>query len=154
MQALPTTQQLLDDLARAVRETLMPALAADPALVVNLEMMEQLLTSCAIRAGNEIAWLTAESDAMVGYAREVAGQLGGAAVVASLAAFDTGVSDSLLLVDRARNYHLAGEAFGDALEAAMAAGQHELIEQGRAIIATRVANEERLRPGFYFPGRS
>lgn len=154
MQALPTTQQLLDDLARELRETLMPAVAHDAALVVNLEMMEQLLTSCAVRAGHEIAWMTSEADAMVAYARDVARELDDSAVTACLAHYDTGVTDSLLLADRARNYHLAGEAFAAALEAAMAADHDPFTERGRTLIATRVATEERLRPGFYFPGRS
>ena len=44
MQARPTTDQILRDLAREVREELIPAVD-DPALQVNLEMMEQLLAA-------------------------------------------------------------------------------------------------------------
>ena len=71
MQARPTTEQILDDLAREVRENIIPAVD-DPALVVNLEMMEQLLHTCAVRAANEIAWMAAECADMEAFAADVA----------------------------------------------------------------------------------
>ena len=56
MLSKPTTDTILEDLAREVREQILP-LIDDPAVRVNLEMMEQLLTAAAVRAAHEIAWM-------------------------------------------------------------------------------------------------
>jgi hypothetical protein len=61
---------------------------------------------------------------------------------------------SLHLDDRVRLYDLAGQAFGAALEAAMARGHSELSAAAKALIHARVDREADCRPGFYFPGRS
>ena len=61
---------------------------------------------------------------------------------------------SLHLDDRVRLYDLAGQAFGAALEVAMARGHAELSAGAKAVIHARVDREADCRPGFYFPGRS
>ena len=68
MQARPTTEQILNDLAREIRDTLIPT-CDDPAMVPNLQMMEQLLTAAAIRSAHEIAWMNEEGDAAVALAQ-------------------------------------------------------------------------------------
>jgi hypothetical protein len=55
----PTTQQLLEDCARELRDDVIPAIS-DPTVIVNLQMMELVLQSCALRAGHEIAWMADE----------------------------------------------------------------------------------------------
>ncbi len=151
MQAQPTTDQILNDLAREVREELIPVIE-DPALKVNLEMMEQLLTAAAVRSAHEIAWMAAEVDAMLAYANDVADTLNDAATSEALAAFAADSSDSLHLQDQVQNYSLAGEAFGRALEAA---GDHDRLgPAGAQLIRQRRDTEREIRPGFYFPGRS
>ena len=151
MQARPTTDQILNDLAREVRDELIPAID-DPALRVNLEMMEQLLTAAAVRAAHEIAWMAEEVTAITAYAREVSATVGDDATAAALAAFDNGRSDSLHLADQVENYSLAGEAFGRALEAA--ADHERLGPEGADLVRARRDTETDIRPGFYFPGRS
>jgi hypothetical protein len=150
MQARPTTDQILNDLAREVREALIPS--ADPALKVNLEMMEQLLIAAAVRAGHEIAWMADEVDSMVLFAEDVETTLNDQATSAALSAFRAGRNDSLHLSDQVENYSLAGEAFGCALDAA--GGHDRLAEEGATLIRGRRDTEAEIRPGFYFPGRS
>ena len=146
----PTTAQILHDIAREVRDNLIPAID-DPALTVNLEMMEQLLTAAAVRAAHEIAWMNEEGDAIVAFARDVAASTSDAATIAALDAYDQGRTDSLHLDDQVEMYSLAGEAFGRALEAAIEPDQRA---QGAALIRARRDNETAIRPGFYFPGRA
>jgi len=151
MQAQPTTQQILTDLAREVRDELMPRID-DPAISVNLEMMEQLLTAAAMRAGHEIAWMADEVRKMIAYATDVSETLGHGPTSGALGAYEVGRSDSLHLDDQVNNYSLAGEAFGLALEAAGDDGT--LGPRGAALIRARRDTELEIRPGFYFPGRS
>ena len=151
MQSLPTTEVILNDLAKEVREQLIPAIG-DPALRVNLEMMEQLLTAAAVRAGHEIAWMNGEVEAIVPFTRKVAGALNDDATQAALAEYDKRRSDSLHLEDQVNNYSLASEALGRAIEAADQ--DPELMAEGTALIRARRDTEREIRPGFYFPGRS
>lgn len=151
MQARPTTPQILDDLAREVRDELIPRID-DPALRVNLEMMEQLLAAAAVRSAHEIAWMHDEVEAMIDYATDVADRLDDAVTHAALAAYESDRSSSLHLDDQVQNYSLAGEAFGLALEAAST--DAELLERGAELIRRRRDTETLIRPGFVFPGRS
>jgi hypothetical protein len=158
MIARPTTQQLLDDCAREVRDTIMP-LVDDPAVRVRLEMLEQLLASCAVRSAHESAWMAEECDAMEAFADEVVAALPEAdAVTVALDEYRRAVASptgaSLHLDDRVRLYDLAGQAFGAALEAAMARSHPQLATRARDLIHARVDREADCRPGFYFPGRS
>ena len=60
MQSRPTTEQILNDLAREVKESILPEVS-DPTQKVNFEMMEQLLRACAKRSAHEIAWMSSEA---------------------------------------------------------------------------------------------
>lgn len=150
MQARPTTEQILNDLAREVRDTLIPG-CDDPAMVPNLQMMEQLLTAAAVRSAHEIAWMNDEGAAAVGLARDVVATTGDEATAAALAAYDEGRSDSLHLDDQVENYSLAGEALGRAIEAAD--GHPDLVARANELIRARRDTETEIRPGFFFPGR-
>lgn len=150
MQARPTTAQILNDLAREVRDSLIPT-CADPAMVPNLQMMEQLLTAAAVRSAHEIAWMNEEGDAAIALARDVVALTGDEATAGALAAFDDGRSDSLHLDDQVENYSLAGEALGRAIEAVD--GHPELAARANELIRARRDNETEIRPDFFFPGR-
>lgn len=151
MLARPTTEQILVELANEVRDQLIPA-ADDPAVRVNLEMMEQLLNAAAVRAAHEIAWMDEEVRAMVSYAADVADQLDHQPTREALAAYEAQRSDSLHLDDQVANYSLAGEALGRAIEGA--AADEALLARGADIVRSRRDTETLIRPGFYFPGRS
>ena len=149
----PTTTQVLDDCAREIRESVAP-LIDDPAIKVNLEMLEQILRSCALRAGHEIAWMQEECDEIEALAHELLAQVDAPEVRTALDRYRAATTDSLHLQDRARTYSAAGEVLGCIVEAALASDSAELAEQATAAIRRRSRREDELRPDFYFPGRS
>lgn len=157
----PTAQQLLDDCARELRETVLPQIT-DGATRVKLEMMEQIISSCALRAGHELAWMAEECDAMEAYTADVVATFAGgdgtdadgAAVGALLERYRTGRRGGLVAEDRAHDYDLAGRAFSAALALAMKRRHAELSARARALVDARNEREGELRPHFYFPGRS
>ena len=135
MIARPTTQQLLDDCAREVRDTLMP-IVDNPAVRVRLEMLEQLLSSCAVRAAHEMAWMAEECEQLERFAADVAAVFPDADEVSAAldeyrraAASPTG--SSLHLDDRVCLYDLAGQAFGAALEARHGKRSHRAVGRGQ-----------------------
>jgi len=152
----PTTQQVLDDCARELRESVMP-MVADPATRVKLEMMEQLIASCALRSGHEVAWMAEECDAMESYAIRVCEAFpddDGAAVLALLARYRRERRGGLVVEDRTHDYDLAGRAFSAALALAMRRRHAALTALARDLVTARNEREGVLRPNFYFPGRS
>ena len=151
----PTTQQILDDCAREVRETLMPALT-DPKMRVTLEMLEQVLAQCALRAGHEMAWMAEEIAVIEPYVSQVVAHVAPepSSTAAALDALRAGRTTSLHLDDRCNEYHLASEALSCALEACLDAGNKELAAAGVTILERRRDREGDLRPNFFFPGRS
>lgn len=152
----PTAQQLLDDCARELRETVLPQIT-DGATRVKLEMMEQIIASCALRAGHELAWMAEECDAMEAYTADVVGAFAdaeGAAVGALLERYRTERRGGLVAEDRTHDYDLAGRAFSAALALALRRGHAELSVRARELVDARNEREGVLRPDFYFPGRS
>lgn len=152
----PTAQQLLDDCARELRESVLPQIT-DGALKVKLEMMELIISSCAIRAGHELAWMAEECEAMEAYTEDVRVAFDdpeGAAVGALLTRYRTERRGGLLAEDRTHDYDLAGRAFSAALALAMSRHHAELTARARTIIDARNEREGDLRPHFFFPGRS
>jgi hypothetical protein len=147
----PTTQQLLDDCARELRDSVIPAVT-DPTVIVNLQMMEQVLQSCALRAGHEIAWMADEVSAIDSYAADVA--VVHPEVGPALHSLRAASSASLHLNDRSDQYHLAGETLACAMEACLAANDRALQQRGVELLQARRARETELRPNFYFPGRA
>lgn len=151
----PTTQQVLEDCAREIRETLMPALT-EPKLRVTLEMLEQVLAQCALRSGHELAWMADEISAIEPYVERVVTAVAPApsAVADALAGLRSGRTDSLHLEDRCHEYHLASEALSCALEACIETGDRQLTAAGVALLERRRDRETELRPNFFFPGRA
>jgi RNase adaptor protein for sRNA GlmZ degradation len=152
----PTAQQLLDDCARELRESVLPQIT-DAATKVKLEMMEQIISSCAIRAGHELAWMAEECDAMEAYVTDVRvafDDAEGAAVGALLTRYHNERRGGLVTEDRTHDYDLAGRAFSAALALAMRREDAELTARARTIIDARNEREGELRPNFSFPGRS
>jgi hypothetical protein len=147
----PTTQQLLEDCARELRESVIPAVT-DATVVVNLQMIEQVLQSCALRAGHEIAWMADEVAAINSYAADVA--MVHPDIQPALDALRNAPAASLHLTDRCDEYHLAGEALATAMEACVAADDRASLAKGVDLLNARRAREAELRPNFYFPGRA
>jgi hypothetical protein len=149
----PTTAQILDDCARELRETVAPAVT-DPTVRIRLEMVEQLVASCAVRAAHEISWMEAECVVMEAYAADVLATLGDEGRLGErLEAYRSERARSLELEDRVAEYDRAGRAFAVALELAMHRGHDELSARAREIVTQRRNRETETRPGFYLPGR-
>ena len=149
----PTTEQLLRNVASELGSRIHPVMD-DPGLAVVVEMLQQLVVSCAVRSAHEIAWLREEQEAMVAYAEEVVAALPGTeAVRAALDAWEQGRDGGLHLDQVVADYSLAGEALSCALEAALAAGHPELSARAGGLIATRVERETQVRGDFVMSGR-
>ena len=151
----PTTQQLLDDCARELRESIMP-LVTDAAARVRLEMMEQIIASCALRSAHEQAWMAEECNEMEAYAGSVRDAFAddGAGVGALIDRYRNERRRGLELDDCVHDYDLAGRAFAAALALAMRRGDAALTARARELALARNDREGVLRPNFYFPGRS
>ncbi len=149
----PTTDQLLRNVASELGSRIHPAVA-DPGLEVVVEMLQQIVVSCAVRCAHEIAWLREEEGAMVAYATDVVEALPSAdAVRAALATWEAGRDGGLHLDQVVADYSLAGEALSCALEAALAAGHGDLSARAGALVATRVERETQIRGDFVMSGR-
>ena len=148
----PTTAQLLEDAARELRDNVLPAVA-DPGVQVAVQMLEQLVRSCAVRAANEIAWMRTEEEAMVAYAADVIAATRDSETSAALAAYESGRRGTLPLDDVCADYSLAGAAMSAALTAAMAAGEPALSARAQELMTDRMDRETSIRGEFSLPGR-
>ena len=149
----PTTEQLLRNVASELEARVHPAIA-DPGLQVVVEMLQQLVASCAVRSAHEIAWLREEEAAMLAYAVDVVAALPESVPVqAAIDAWEAGRDGGLHLDQVVADYSLAGEALSCALEAAMAAGHRELSDRAGALVAMRVGRETEIRGSFVMSGR-
>lgn len=154
MLSRPTTDQIILDCRAELLSTIDPAVDA-PQVKVAIQMMENVLRNCAERAAHEIAWMHEETEAMLAFAGDVAASSAStAAVVAALAAFDSGRSTSWHLADVTATYDLAGECLSAALEAALAADDDALHRAGRAILEDRLAHESSIMGEWSFVGRA
>ncbi len=153
MIARPTTPQLLRDCAREVRESIVPAIT-DPTILVRLEMLGQLLESCAVRAGHETAWMAEESADLLAYAADVQAAHPDEALEELLDGARRAHTESLLLDDRIAAYDRAGRAFAAALDLAMDAGDEALSRRAAQVVGRRRDHETETRPNFSMPGRS
>jgi hypothetical protein len=155
MLSRPTTEQIILDCRAELLHTIDPAVD-DATVKVAIQMMENVLRNCATRAAHEIAWMRAETEAMVAFATDVAAAHTdrATAVTAALTAYDAGRSESLHLDDVCATYDLAGRAMGAALEVVMAAGDDDRHAAGRAILEERLARENQIMGEWAFVGRA
>lgn len=152
----PSTSQLVRSVSSQLRAKVLPAIA-DPALVVEIEMMLSMLDMAAVRAGHEIAWMLQEADgidaALSGAA--AAGELP-EPVLAALDALHASQPADLTYPEVQRHYGLASEALARAAEVAHAGGsrlqplvwsllegrvEHELATIGAYVAVGRSENQ-------------
>ena len=149
MNIRPSTPQVLRDVAEELNREVMPLLS-DSTDQVRLHMIMAVLSQCAVRAGTEIALMKQESAAYTDYGSAVATATGRADVRALVDAIPR--SDDLTLDAVLAEYTGASEAFASALEAALAAGDADLITRGEELLQVRIANEQ-LMAGVATAGR-
>jgi hypothetical protein len=138
MIARPTTEQILEDCSRQLLEVVVPAVS-DETVQVTVMMMDLILRNMAQRAAHEIAWMTAEIDALREYVGEEAAPPVGA--------------DDLHLDAVVERYCRAGETFSRALEEAVAAGDAERVRRGTELLTRRAQTEEEIMCGWSPVGR-
>jgi hypothetical protein len=135
MQSKPTTDQILLGIARELREAVLPDVRSEPVKVL-VEMMEQLVLSCARRAAHEIAWIHDE-----------------AAAIGAAAGRAVGAPASLHLDDVTDWYGSVSRVLSEGIEAAYRSGDDALIERWRALIEARQAHEDEVLGSLDLVGR-
>lgn len=148
----PTTPQIILDCRKELLEVIKPAVDNE-AIGVSIDMLENVLRNCATRAGNEIAWMTAETSDLVAFAGEVAERHRSEPLVEAISAFESGASSDLDLESVTATYSLAGEAFSCAAEAALRSGDAELAARAAALLQQRVDREVEIMGEWGFVGR-
>jgi len=148
MQSTPTTAQILEGIRADLRQTILPEVAAGPARVT-LEMLDNLLSSAATRAGHEVAWMRDECDRMEAIADEVDDP----AVREALAAYRVGDRESLHLEAVQQAYQQASEVLSRVIEHALATSNKALLEQARQVLRLRSEREVAILGEWTLAGR-
>jgi hypothetical protein len=149
----PTTAQLLGAVRTEIAERIAPAIA-DPQLATSLHMIDHILSTLMVRADHELGWMVEEMNAVQAVATRVAeSALPGAAHVAdALTEFVSARSGSANAADVTDDYNRASEVLSRAVEAT-SAETGELRESVLALLAGRLAHEERVIGDFQLVGR-
>jgi hypothetical protein len=148
----PTTEQVLLDCCRVLTGDVLPAVA-DETTRVRLVMLEKVLRNAAVRAAHEIAWMGEEVDGIDAYAGAVAAATADGALLAALEELAAGPHGSRHLDDVTEVYCRAGDVLSASLEAALAAGREDLVQQGESLLAARLEHEHRIVGGWESAGR-
>ena len=148
----PTTEQILRDCSRVLLDDVLPAVA-DETTQVRLVMLDKVLRNAAVRAAHEIAWMREEGAAIEAYARGVQAATGDGAVRAAFDELAAAPHESLHLDDVTEVYRRAGDLLSAALEAVLAAGREDLVGDGEALLAARLAHEDDIVGGWESAGR-
>ena len=149
----PTTEQLLVDVARELREVILPRIEDAP-VRVSVEMLEQVVRSCAVRAAHELAWMAEEEAAILAFAGRLPASPGLVRALEAHAAHLADRGEARHLDDCIARYRSASAVLSEAIDAAFASGDGALVAESREIVLARNAHEIEARPGFYFPGRA
>jgi hypothetical protein len=148
----PTTDQLIAEACQDLLDAVLPALT-DETLQVRVAMAETVLRNAAVRAAHEIAWMSAETVALSGYARAVEARVSSVELSAALAALDEAPRDSLHLADVVEAYERASQAIAAALAAAQREGFAELLDAARDLLNERVGTEKVVMATYAVVGR-
>ena len=146
----PSTPRILADVVTELEREIMPLLPDDVAKI-RLHMIMTVLGHCAVRSGNETAWMTEESAQYVAYAEDVLAATDSNSVRAALEEVEP-YSD-LRLREVAANYSRASQALSVALEAALDEHLDDLVSRGEALLRLRVANEQAVTGASEYAGR-
>jgi hypothetical protein len=148
----PTTEQVLLDCCRVLMDDVLPAVA-DETVQVRLVMLDKVLRNAAVRAAHEIAWMGAEAAAIEAYGRAVEAATGAGELRGALDELAAAPRDSLHLADVVEVYGRAGEVLSVALEQVLATERVDLVRQGEALLADRLAREDDVVGGWVSAGR-
>ncbi|HEX6393855.1 MAG TPA: hypothetical protein VFZ97_10450 [Acidimicrobiales bacterium] len=112
----PTTARLIEVVRKELSEHVTPAVT-DPQLQTSLQMIDHILSTLAVRAQHEIAWMVEETKMLRRLGRDiVAAHPEASAVATALAEAEAQNQESLHYDDVARRYGLASEILSSAYE--------------------------------------
>ena len=150
----PTTSQLLRDVRHELVETIVPEVTS-PTAQVALEQIDIILEQCAVRADNEIAWMTEEIAEIDEFAGRVVDETHDEPPAAALEAARQEAGGSLTLESMCDDYNRMSEALSCAIEACMGDPEraHLLAEAVRILQSRRSDREVDARANWRLVGR-
>lgn len=149
----PYASQLLLAARQELLDVVLPAVSTDRARV-SIEMIENLLRSCAARCDHEIAWMREETTAIVALGERLVatGADPDGTIAAALDAVRASDQDSDHLADVQQRYDRAGEVLSCCLERAVALGG-DVLADARGVLRQRQEREMEILGEFGFVGR-
>ena len=155
MLSRPTTEQILRDCCTQLREKVLPALHDDRETAIAVQMMEEVLRNCAVRAAHEIAWMREEIEAMLAFAHETAERASEPGeIFSTLKRHHADAVASLHLDDVIAAYGSAGACFEAAVDAVLASGEPAAVARVQEILDQRLAHENEITGEWGFVGRA
>jgi hypothetical protein len=150
MMTQPTAAQLLDVARQELAEHVQPALA-DEQLAASLQMVQHILSTLAVRAEHEIAWMCEEVDQVRAVAVAVAAELPAPTLLDALARLDEIGLPSLHLDDVTRRYAAGSETLSCMVDAVPV--DHPRRREVEELLDTRLEHESQIMGEFSLVGR-
>ena len=148
----PTTDVLIQDCCRELGEEILPSIT-DDTVRLRLVMTMTVLANAAVRAAHELAWMRAETSALLEFARSVAEAHESDELAQALEEVAAGDGESLHLHDVADVYARAGRAFEAGLRVAREAGAEQFVTRAVALLRARIDTEKAVMAGYAVVGR-
>jgi hypothetical protein len=149
----PTNQQVINAVVTELGDKVGPTIT-DGGVKVIFDMALAILAGSAVRAGNELAWMHEEIEAIEEVARRLVGEMPEAIeLAAALQAHDDGKTGSLYIDEAQRDYDRASEVLSCATEAAYRDGDPDRIAAVEVLLKQRMANENSVTGQFLAVGR-
>jgi hypothetical protein len=145
---------LIEVVRQELTEQIGPAIA-DPQLQSSLQMIDHILSTLAVRAQHEVAWMVEEAEALGRLGRDVLAshpEAGHLAAALAAAEAEAAASSSLHYDDVARRYSLASEILSCACEEAPA--DSPLRSQIELALDHRLGHEVAIMGEFQLVGRT
>jgi hypothetical protein len=150
MMTQPTTARLLDVARQELAEHVQPALL-DEQLAASLQMVQHILSTLAVRAEHEIAWMCEEVDQVRALAVAVIAELPDPVLLDALAQLDDLGTASLHLEDVTSRYGAGSEALSCLLEAVPV--DHPRRREVEDLLDARLEHESQIMGEFSLVGR-
>jgi hypothetical protein len=152
MIAEPSTPQIVESIREELRAKVAPQVH-DPATVVALQMIDELLVNVATRATHEIGWMVEEIAAVDELAASYIAATNNASVRDALAILHDHELLSHQLSDVTMRYRLASHVLSCGLEASIAGDNTQWRDRWRSALNDRLGREVTIMGAWGFVGR-
>jgi hypothetical protein len=145
-----------DQIVSAIRDELTTKIKpqiSDPASLVALQMIDELLANVATRAVHEVGWMREETDSITALADEYLVVVSDAELSAARTSVTAAAPNSWHLSDVRAEYTAASELLSRALELAVASGDATWVQRWREQLALRQEHELAIMGNWGFAGR-